>query len=150
MRRRAPLIHRHTRLRLRLRLRATAAAALCLLLLPGRRRRRWCDRVTAPVVQQVGDTRRLRVQHLVFAHGPHHTVVVPDPRRVRRVVHVRNVVALGRFLAVVVDDRKQLVLLLLLGLVLFRGEDFCVGGKRGGTGVQLIKCQYEELLMVKW
>lgn len=63
------------------------------------------------------------MQDLVLAHRTHHTVIVPDPGRVRAVVNVRYVVALGCLLAIVVDDGKQLVLL-LFRLVLFRREDF--------------------------
>lgn len=87
------------------------------------------DRVTPTIVEQVWDTRRLRMQHLVLAHGTHHTVIVADPRRVRHIVDVRYVMALGRLFAVVVHNRKQLVLL-LLRLVLLRGEDLW-GAKRG-------------------
>lgn len=80
-------------------------------------------RVTPPVVQQVGDPRRLGVQHLMLPHWTHHTVIVTDPRGVGHIVHVRNVVSLGGLLSVMVHHSKQLVLL-LLRLVLLRGEDF--------------------------
>lgn len=86
------------------------------------------DRVVPPVIEQIWDARRFRVQNVALGHRLHRAVVVADPVAVADVENVGDVVSLAGFLPIVVHNGKQFVLLLLCLIFIFLRYDFC--GKR--------------------
>lgn len=82
------------------------------------------DRIKPTVVQQVRDSWRFRMKHIVLSDSFDRAVVVANPAAVPDVEHVCYVVTLAGFFAVVVHYSEQLVLLLLLGVFVLQRHNF--------------------------
>lgn len=86
------------------------------------------DRVVPPIVQQIWDARRFRVQNVAFGDRLDRAVIVADPVAVPDMENVGDVVPLAGFLPIVIDNGKKFILLLLCLIFVLRRHDFC--GKR--------------------
>lgn len=65
------------------------------------------------------------MEDIAFGNGFHSAIIVANPAAVSNMKNVSDVVPFAGFLAIMVDDRKQFVLLLLLLIFVFRRHDFC-------------------------